>query len=578
MADTYETSEKKLSSIRRFIRLLEVDRKDIVYIYIYAIFQGVIYLTLPLGIQAIISQVQANELSSSWGLLIFIVTVGTAIVGVMQIMQLSLTEMLQQKIFSRASFEFAYRLPRIRMESLNKYYPPELVNRFFDTQNIQKGLPKILIDLSTASLQVIFGLILLSFYHPFFVFFGLSLILLLYLIFLWTGPKGLKTSLAESDYKYKVAHWLEEIARTLSTFKLAGETSLALKETNHLVKGYLNARQAHFRVLITQFGAIVGFKTIITLGLLVIGSVLLIEREISLGQFVASEIIIITILNSVEKLILTMESIYDVLTAVTKISKVTDLPLERHEGIDFKEINNSRGMSLYLNRVGFQFEEQNTKALQDISLEIVPGEKVCIAGPPGSGKSLLLRVISGLFQKYEGSIAYNDVSVRDLDPISLRTYIGDCFSQRLLFRGTVMENLQLGRDEVQLSDVRWALDNLFVTDFVNSLPDGLNTLLVPESMLIPESMEKKLIMARCIAKRPQLLVVDERFTIWDKHERDHICQFLTCDQMKTVVAVSNQADFASRCDRIIIMEDGQIIDSGSFEDMKRKPIFDKLFQ
>ncbi|MEM7510853.1 MAG: ABC transporter transmembrane domain-containing protein, partial [Bacteroidota bacterium] len=393
--------------LKRFFRLLSLEKKEIGHVYIYAIFNGLIYLSLPLGIQAIISQVLANQLSSSWVLLIIVVTLGTAVVGGLQIMQMSITEMIQQRIFTRASFEFAYRIPRIKMEALAKYYPPELVNRFFDTMNVQKGLPKILIDLSTAGIQIIFGLILLSFYHPFFIIFGLFLVLLLFLIFRYTGPQGLVTSLEESNHKYEVVYWLEEMARALSSFKLAGETDLALKKTDGLVSNYLSARKKHFRVLITQFSNIVAFKTIVTAGLLILGSILLIERRMNVGQFVASEIIILMVISSVEKLIQSMETIYDVLTGMEKIGKVTDLPLERHKGMEFENINTGQGIDIQFKNVDFKFPYDYDLSLKNVSFDILPGEKVCISGPSGSGKSMLLNVLSGLYEHYNGIIAFN---------------------------------------------------------------------------------------------------------------------------------------------------------------------------
>lgn len=563
--------------VARFLRLLSVDRKEIIYIYIYAVFTGVIYLSLPLGIQAIISQVLANELSSSWVLLIVVVTLGTVVVGGLHIMQMSITEMLQQRIFARAAFEFAYRLPRIRMDALTNYYPPELVNRFFDTLNIQKGLPKILIDLSTASLQILFGLILLSFYHPFFVAFGIFLLGLLYIIFRITGPKGLRTSLAESDYKYQVVFWLEEIARTLSTFKLAGDTPIALTKVNDLVTKYLGARKAHFRVLISQFANVVAFKTIVTAGLLILGSLLLIQRELNVGQFVASEIIILIVISSVEKLILSMDTIYDVLTAVEKIGKITDLPLEKHEGIAFDRIDRGDGIAIMTKDLKFTWPKEEEASLKGIDLNIKAGEKICIAGKSGSGKTLLLNVLSGLYDNYSGLIAFNDMNIRNLDPIQVRAYIGDCLSQKILFRGTLEENLNMGNPHITFQDVRWAIDRLQLEDFIHTLPDGLMTELVPEGPQYPQGIVRKLILARCVAKRPQLLVMDDFFTIWEPEDRKSICAFLTCHEMKTVIAVSNDRTYASMSDRIIVMDKGRIIDTGTYEEIQQKPYASEIF-
>jgi ABC-type bacteriocin/lantibiotic exporter with double-glycine peptidase domain len=562
---------------QRFLRLLSLERREISHIYLYAIFSGLINLSLPLGIQAILGLVLANELSSSWVLLVGIVTLGTILAGALQIMQISITEMIQQRIFVRSSFEFAYRLPKISMGALFKKYPPELVNRFFDTLTIQKGLPKILIDLSTASLQILFGLVLLSFYHPFFLAFGFILLVLLFAIFRFTGPMGLRTSLQESDYKYQVVHWLEEVARTLSSFKLAGKTNLALEKTDQLVTSYLGARKKHFRVLIFQFSNIVLFKTLVTAGLLILGSKLLIERELNVGQFVASEIVIILIINNVEKLILSMETIYDVLTAVEKIGKVTDLPLEREEGIDFKEIATGYGVNVKVQGLNFAFPGEKFKSLNDVNFRIKAGEKVCVAGHAGSGKTVLLNVISGLYENYDGSIAFNDIPLVNIGITSLRSNIGDCLSQKNLFKASVLDNVTMGSDHITLENVLWALDRLDLSDFVRSLPEGLETIVNPETPQLPFSITRKLVLARSIAKRPQLLIMDDFFSVWEKDDKRILCEFLTCNDLDTVISVSNDKMFANMCSKVIIMENGTVIDIGKPEQIVEDPKYSSLF-
>ena len=161
----------------RFWRLLKPDRKEIRNIYFYAIFAGLVNLSLPIGIQSIINLIQGGQMSTSLIVLIFFVILGVTFTGVLQVNQLVISEHLQQKIFARAAFEFSYRLPKIRLEAMYKHFAPELMNRFFDIVSIQKGLTKILIDFSTASIQTIFGLILLSLYHPFFIIFSSELLL-----------------------------------------------------------------------------------------------------------------------------------------------------------------------------------------------------------------------------------------------------------------------------------------------------------------------------------------------------------------------------------------------------------------
>ena len=156
---------------QRLIGLFQLEKRDILQIFYYAIFAGIVALSLPLGIQAIINLIQGAQISTSWIVLVVIVTLGVAFSGALQLMQLRIIETIQQRIFTRSSFELAYRFPKIKMAELRNYYPPELANRFFDTLTIQKSLSKILIDVPTAVLQILFALILLSFYHPFFIIF-----------------------------------------------------------------------------------------------------------------------------------------------------------------------------------------------------------------------------------------------------------------------------------------------------------------------------------------------------------------------------------------------------------------------
>ena len=248
--------------------MLSTDKRDILYLYAYAIFYSMVSLTLPLGIQAIIGLIQAGTVSTNWIILSAIVTIGVIAGGILQVMQLSIAEILQQRIFTRAAFAFTYRIPRFHSVSVRRMYPPEIINRFFDTMEIQKGLPKLLMDFSSSAFQIIIGLLLLSTYHPIFITFGVALILLLTGILYYTGPRGLESSIEESNYKYRIAHWLKEIARTMDTFKRAGHTELPMEKTDELVQAYLTHRKRHWKTLIFQFSNIVAFKSLVTLGLL----------------------------------------------------------------------------------------------------------------------------------------------------------------------------------------------------------------------------------------------------------------------------------------------------------------------
>lgn len=327
-------SEPPPTPTQRLLRLLSTDKKDIGYVYLYAIVTGLISLSLPLGIQAVFNLVSGGLVFSSVYLLIGLVILGVLVTGLLLVGQMALVEVLQQRVFAKAAFEFTYRLPRIQPDAFTGYYPPELMNRFFDVLTLQKGMPKLLIDLTAAGVQIIFGIILLSVYHPVFIGFGVFTVLLMLGICWLYGPKGIKTSLDESKYKYKVVAWLEDVARDLPLHRLRQDSLETIDHMDEIVANYVLYRNAHFNVLKRFFYSGVAFKTIVTGGLLILGTTLVVGREMSLGQFVAAELIIVLITGSVDKLMSGIDTVFDMLTAVEKIGYVTDMPLADPNPVD----------------------------------------------------------------------------------------------------------------------------------------------------------------------------------------------------------------------------------------------------
>lgn len=561
---------QKPSPVKRLFKLLGTEKKEILYILFYAIIIGLIGLIIPLGIQTTVELISGGVFFSSVYVLIALVIIGVLLSGGLQVVQISLVEFLQRRIFTKASLEFAFRIPRIRMESIQGNYAPELVNRFFDIITIQKGLPKLLIDLSSATIQILFGLLLISLYHPFFVFFGLILLTTLALIFYLTGPAGLNSSIEESKYKYKVAHWLEELARALHSFKLAGSTDLPIRKTDYNANNYLKNRKVHFRVLVTQFSFIVLFKALITGGLLIMGTLLVVDRQITLGQFVASEIVIILILNAVEKIIMYMDVVYDLLAAVDKVAQVTDLPIEKVGGLDFPATQ-FNGFHLRTKSLKYKYGLSGYYALKGIDLEIKSGEKVCITGPGNSGKTTLMNILTGLYSDYEGAVSINNYSMRDLDVTHLRDQVAKNISQEDLFDGTLLENITLGRINTTVHDAIYALEQVGLSDTINAMPKGLETPILSGGKGLSKTVIHKIILARCLAKRPKLLVLNDFFITLAKPDK---LELLSCiinsKNPCTMILVSKDPIIMSACDRVIILGEGTIRTEGTMEELASK--------
>jgi len=547
---------KLLNPWKCFVGLLSLEKKDILQITYYAIFSGFMTLTLPLGIQAIINLIQGAQISTSWVVLVILVTLGVAFNGALQLMQLRIIESLQQKIFTRASFELSYRFPKIKMEALRAYYPPELANRFFDTLTIQKGLSKILIDAPAALLQILFALILLSFYHPFFIVFGFMLLALIYTVFKYTAVKGLESSLEESKHKYRVAHWIQEVARSIVSFKLSGKTQLALDKNDHLVKDYLNAREKHFKVLVLQFIQMIGFKVLVTAGLLLIGGALVLNQEMNIGQFVAAEIIIILVISSVEKLILGLESFYDVLTSLVKLGQVVDKELESQKG---DTISAETSFNLILSKVFYSVPDRDTPILSDINLEISNQCRILVRGESGSGKSSLLRLLAGIIDPTSGRIFINDAALSSLHLNSYRALLGLSLSEETPFEGTIRENVSFNNLEVTDQRIRAVFNEIGLKEFLKDQPNGLDTYLKPEGKQIAYTVAKKIILARAIIKNPKLLILEDPLDQFSMEEAANIITYIT-DPIHnwSLIVVSANKQWESSCNTIVNLDNGKI--------------------
>ncbi|WP_439504971.1 peptidase domain-containing ABC transporter [Sediminibacterium sp.] len=550
-----------MGAARKILELLSLDKKDVSSIYAFAILAGILSLAMPLGIQTIIGFVMAGSLSTSIVILIILVVAAVLIYGLLQVRQLQVTEKIQQKLFVRYSLEFADRLPKMNIEKLDAYYLPELVNRFFDTVSLQKAVEKLLLDVPAAIIQIFFGLILLSMYHPVFIGFGAVLTLIVYLIMRYTLPAGFQASIEASDQKFATAAWLEEMARVIKSFKYSRGTKLNIRKTDGIVTKYLDARTSYFKVLLTQYWSLILFKVVITAAMLIVGAILLVDQQINIGQFIAADIVILSIIASVEKLILNMDKVYDLLTSVEKLSKITESEIEKHGTVKLADTN--KGVSLLFENVGFTYGN-NSKALEGLNLNIDPGDKVCLMGESGSGKSTILRLLTGAFNNFTGSILLDGMPMGNYNLNSVRAQTGILLSQQDIFHGTIWENITMGSEEISYEEVTDLVNKCGLTSFVQSVPKGYDTILDPTGKRLNSKIRQDILLLRALLGKKRLLLLEEPLNFLEKTYKRNIQDYIFSEENATVIIATNDVEIAARCNKIIYLKDGFVKASGNW--------------
>jgi ABC-type bacteriocin/lantibiotic exporter with double-glycine peptidase domain len=526
-----------LTPFGRIWNLVRHEKTNVRYLYVYAILSGAISLMIPLGIQAIIGLVLSGRLSSSWYILVFFITLAVFVSGLTRLAQMSIMEAVQRRLFVRVAFDFSQKLTGA--QGILKKYPGlvELSEKFLDVITVQKSFTKLLLYFTASVLQIAFGIILLAIYHPIFLIFGLLIILLVIAALRLTWKAGIASARSESDYKFKTAYWLTEIAQNKTTFNLKREQGYHSNRIDQYLKGYVRSRIQHFRVLYRQAGIAVAMKVLLTAVMLVIGSMLLVAQDISLGQFLAAEILIISMVEAVEKLVISVESIYDAGIALEKLGAVTDAGLDQPA---------SKGLRIEEEQARIpKISIRSEKDTQPWQVEIKPGEKIAVCGLPGFGRTNILKSIIGEFEaRYPASI--NDIPVENFDHKELGKMTGICLQGSALFEGTLAENIALN-PEADIEELSRLSKMLNFHHFVNEIEDGFNHYFEVNNT-IPNNINRKITIARALYQSPGLVLIDDIWSAFTKKEIDKLMDYIM--QMNaTVIIISNHLPVLQTCDR-----------------------------
>ncbi|SMP16765.1 peptidase domain-containing ABC transporter [Chryseobacterium profundimaris] len=532
------------------------EKKDVTNIYFYAILNGLVQLSVPLGIQSIISFVMGATMATSIYILIIFVVIGTWLVGYFRLKVMQIIEKIQQKIFVEFSVAFTEKIPKINLSSTRKYYLPELVNRFFDTQNLQKGISKILLEIPTALIQILFGLLLLSFYHPWFLIFGAIVVLSVVLIFNFTMESGIKSSIEESNKKYETAAWIEDLAASVKSFKINSETDIHLKGIDERVTNYLDHRTSHFKVLEIQYKTIIAFKVIITLAMLVIGTYLLVNQKLNIGAFIATEIVVLSIMAAVEKLIVSLESYYDVIASLAKLNKVTELAEEKNGEIVFA--NQNEGVEIEFKNVDFYFNS-NVHILQDINCTIRENSITVISGELGSGKSLLLNMMAGFYEPPAGSVMFNKIPLKNIDKEKLRMEMGVYLEDMRMIQGTVQDNILMGNENINMEDVLELSERIGAENISSQFTSGFSTEVSETDPEISFSSKKKILLLRALIGEKKLLLLEDPIDGMNEVFKSRILQYFKDISSKTtIVIVSQDSEMIDYADHHLHLKNGTL--------------------
>ena len=311
-------------------------------------------------------------------------------------------------------------------------------------------------------------------------------------------------------------------------------------------------------------------------GIILISTFDFILQSITVGSFVSFMFAMFMILGPARGLASINARLQQGIAAGENVFQLIDEISENDSG-SISHVNSSN--DIIFSNVNFQYENSDVQVLNNINLTIKTGEFVAIVGMSGCGKSTLVNLIPRLYNPNSGSILINNINIKDLKLNTLRDSISYVGQDTILFNDTVRNNIAYGKDNISDINIIEALEKSYAIDFVNDMPNGINTMIGENGVLLSGGQRQRLAIARAFLKNSNILIFDEATSSLDSVSEKYIQTALNELKLgKTTIIIAHRLSTVESANNIIVMDKGKIIESGSHKNLiNNKSYYYKLY-
>lgn len=509
-----------------------VDNSTIISLIIISTITSILLLVIPVTAQTLVNFIAFGHILRPVLVLSIMVFVLIISAGFLNLWHNILIEVIQQKIMVNSSLKLTERFSRLSYSALQAHDNPKEVNKYFDIVVIVKSIGGILSYGINLVLQVFFGLIVLLIYHPYFIIFDLVLVCLILIIICIPFRTAKSSAYLECQSKHAVAEWFDEIILNRYLFKFLNFTKYLIKETDERLTNFLKYRNKHFRQLIKYEVGFVILAAVSSSILLGLGGYLVIKNQLSLGQLVAAEIILGSIVYSLNQFVKVLEEYHDLSASFEIFEELMKIPVE-----EISSFNDD------INAIINNFDVINLKIENEDSVYVAnPGNPLLVKSLDRSFIENLITNMIGLTSDNNFKFWITDILCNQHFLISLRRKIM-LVQEPQWIAGTIYDNLVLNTPNVSMDLIIKYINILGLTNKITNFKDGLSTYVSSWQYEFTEKEAVLLMILRVVINSPTMCIFDRTLDLLDYESIKKVLEILFSFQDKTYVIITQRHDF-----------------------------------
>ncbi|WP_297676005.1 peptidase domain-containing ABC transporter [uncultured Bacteroides sp.] len=567
--ETFQKGNMKTSMTRKFFSLLAPHKSVMAQAVFGALIYSILGLSTSIYVGKITDYVLVDEnvnLLNLMGVVMIIVLLLRTFIGAMKSI---LALRTGQRIDAALILGYYKHLLTLPQQFFDTMRVGEIISRVNDAVKIRNFINNVSLDLVVNLMILLFSVCLMFVYSWKLALITLASAPLFLLIFRGFNRLNKKYQRSIMESSADLEAQLVESINSITTIKRFGIEAFAnLKTESRFVLLLKNTFHSIYGAIMAQ-GGIQFVSTAITIAVLWVGSLLVIDRELTPGTLMVFYSLISYVVSPIGFFISSNQTIQDALIAADRLFQIMDLEREQDD---------NRKIVLKPDMIGdISFEDvffrygSRKEVFKGVNLKIEQGKTTAIIGESGSGKTTLVSLLQHIYPIQSGRIRIGDYDIEQIDNRSLRRRIGTVPQQIELFAGTVAENIAIGDLNPDMKRIVDLLDQLGLKQFVERLPNGYNTYIGEHGVSLSGGERQRIAIARALYKEPEILIFDEATSSLDTPSERYVKQTLKAlaRKGKTVIIIAHRLNMVKEADRVVVIDRGKVVENGTHQELFR---------